>query len=311
MVPILAAAFGGATSALLYLSVLFGGLGALILGYLAPLPLFATGLWLGASAAALAALAGTLLVALASGGALAAIAYMVSAALPVVVLARQALLARTAADGSLEWYPPGLALMVLTGLGFGLFLLAALLTAGEPDGLEGVAREALVQMARQFAPDQPPLEADALWIASALPGMVIISWMVMTIVNGALAQGLVMRFGVNRRPSMGLADLDLPGWMVPAFLGGALVSALVPGFLGFLALNASMILAVPLGFLGLSVVHAYARGRSARVPLLVGFYLFLFLFGWPIVFLIGLGVIEQWIGLRRRIAAAGPGEEDE
>ena len=148
-------------------------------------------------------------------------------------------------------------------------------------------------------------------MAEVLPGFAVISWLVMTIVNGALAQGVLMRFSRNRRPAMRLDDVELPRWLATAFLLAMVAASLASDPVAFLAVNAALVLALPFAFAGLSVVHVFARSRSAKLPILIGFYMFLFLFGWPIVLMVGLGMIEQWIGLRRRLRPAGPDQEDE
>lgn len=307
------AVFGGVASALFYLSVLFGGPGALILGYLASLPLFLSGFWLGSTAAILAGLAGGVAVWITAGSALVGGAYLVTAALPAVIVVRQALLARAMPTGDIEWYPPGRLLMVLTGLGLAGFAGAVVMTLDQPDGLEGLVRRVLASMAGQIFPTdgQTAPDADVFWLASALPGVAALSWLIMTIVNAVLAQGVLMRFNRNQRPPMRLAEVEGPGWLVPAFLAASLGAAVAPDPVGFYALNVALILALPLAFAGLAVVHVMARSRSAKMPILVGFYMFLFLFGWPIILVIGLGMIEQWIGLRRRFRPAHPDQEDE
>lgn len=312
--PLAISFVGGLVSAFFYLAVLFGGFGALILGYLAPFPLFLAGLWAGVPAVAIAGAAGTAAVlAVSSGSLLVALSYLVTGAVPAVLVVRQAMLARTAPDGGLEWYPPGRVLIGLTGMGIAAFLAATALTLDQPGGLEGVMRRILARMAEPVfsAQGQPAPGPEAIWVAAALPGLVAVSWVTMTIVNAVLAQGVLMRFGRNRRPPMRLVDLELPRWLAPAFLVAVAAASFGPDPLDFLGLNAALVLTVPFAFAGLSVVHAFARRRSARVPVLVGFYLFLFLFGWPILLLVGLGMIEQWIGLRRRLTAAAPGREDE
>ncbi len=308
----MAALGGGAVSALLYVSVMFAGVGALILGYLAPLPLLLVGLWFGFAAAAMAGAVGAVLVATALGGFMGPLGYVLTGAVPAALVARQALLARQTETGNVEWYPPGLLLLGLTGFGIAAFFVAVVLALGEPGGLEGMVRRTLQGMAQRFtASGSEPPPPEAFWLAPALPGVVVVSWLVMTIVNAALAQGLLMRFGRNRRPPMRLADLELPGWVVLAFAGVVAAAMVLPDWLGFLALNVALVLSLPFGIAGLSVVHAFANRQTAKVALLVGFYLFLFLFGWPILLMIGLGVIEQWIGLRRRWARVGPDQEDE
>src|SRR5258708_9622673 len=83
----------GSAAAALYLAVLLGSPGALILVYLTQLPLFVAGLWLGTSAAALAGIAACVVMLIASD----LIATLLFVALnpgPAALLGRQALLAR-------------------------------------------------------------------------------------------------------------------------------------------------------------------------------------------------------------------------
>lgn len=311
---LLLAACGGLASAVLYMSVLAGGLGALILAYLAPLPLMALGLGLGltpillggiAAAAGIAAIAGTF----------AALAYAVTNLLPALVVVRQALLARTGPDGDLEWYPPGLLMAWLTALGVAILALGALLSADGGDGLEGRVRAFLSSglgpaLGMAGTPPDAATQAFIDLVSSVFPAMVIASWLVMAIVNGALAQGLLMRFGRNRRPPMRMADLALPPATAAALAAAGVMAVATDGQLGYAALNAAVVLMVPFFFAGLSVVHAYAQGRKARGPILVGFYGLLLLLQWAIPLVVGLGLMEQWAGLRRRVARPRPDQED-
>jgi uncharacterized protein YybS (DUF2232 family) len=306
---------GGVLSALLYLSVLAGGFGALILAWLAPLPLLLVGLSLGTGACLLAGAVAVLAVGL-TGGIVLGLTFAISNVVLVTVLVRQALLARTAPDGSVQWYPPGLLLMVLTGTGIGVMMLGALVLLGEPGGAEGAIRTMLTAMLDQVidggsadpaSPGSTMIEA----LASVFPAVLVISWLAMTIVNASLAQGTLMRFHRNRRPPMRVADIDLPGWAPIALAVAGVGAVLLPDTLGFVAFNAALIMTVPFCLAGLAVVHAYVQARQLKAPMLVLFYCFLLLFGWPILFVFGLGVIEQWAGLRRRLARTGPDQEDQ
>ena len=304
---------GGVLSALLYLSVVTGGMGALILAYLAPLPLLMVGLGHGLRSFAVAATAAIAVVGL-LGGPLFALTYGLANGAVVAVIVRQSLLARNGPDGSLEWYPPGLLLVVLTGLGLAGLLVSALLTLGNPAGLEGAARQFLVIGFGDAAAGTGDAESAMAQVidsfAQVFPGMVVVSWLTMAIVNAALAQGVLMRFGHNLRPAMRVAQVELPHWM-PILLASAGLLALVGGNsqLSYLALNVVVVLLVPFFFAGLAVIHAFAGGRQARTLSLVVFYFFLLVSGWPIALVIGLGVIEQWAGLRRRFARTGPDQE--
>src|SRR5260370_33901002 len=88
--PLAAAIASGLVAALLYLSVLTGSLGALILVYLVQLPLFAAGLSLGAKAVLIAGGTATLVTA-AAGGMLSGALFCLAEGVPPILPARQAL----------------------------------------------------------------------------------------------------------------------------------------------------------------------------------------------------------------------------
>ena len=97
-----------------------------------------------------------------------------------------------------------------------------------------------------------------------------------------------------------------PGWLSWALAGVGLGALLLQGQAQFAALNAALVLALPFLFTGLAVVHMFAglrRGPKAKLAFLVGFYVFMMLTQWLTLIVVGLGVVEEWVGLRRRIAA--------
>ncbi|MCU0894410.1 MAG: YybS family protein, partial [Rhodospirillales bacterium] len=112
------------------------------------------------------------------------------------------------------------------------------------------------------------------------------------------------------RPTPEWSKLTVPDWFAWPLVGAAAISLVTGGDAQYLARNAAMILAVPYFFLGLTVVHALAR-RSAVKGLLLGvFYVVLVLFTLVAGAIVaGLGMIEQWVGLRERIASP-PGRKE-
>lgn len=299
-----AAAIGcGLAGACLYLAVLLGSPGALILVYLTQLPLFLAGLWLGTGAAALAGLS-AVAVMLALSDVTGAILFAVLNAAPVAFLVRQALLARRDPDGGVLWYPPGqlvagLTLLALAGMA------AAVVLLGGPHGLQatltGIVGRALDRLAAHPLPDR---DAVAATIAGIVPGTIALSWMMMAVVNAILAQGLLVRFGGNWRPSPDLAALTLPSW--PAILlGVAAAATLVGGAARLIGVNVMIALFLPFCLAGLAVLHAAARRLANPVPALVAFYTMSGVFGWPLLAVAVLGLLENWLGLRRRLAPAG------
>jgi len=296
------AAFG-AVAGLMYVGVMLGTPGALILVYLTQLPLFLAGLWRGAGAAVAAGITGTLVLAGASDLVGAGIFAVLNAA-PVALLVRQALLARRRDDGTLAWYPPGLLTAWLTGyalVGIG----GAVLLMGGPESLQSSLRDVLAQVLdRMYERRLPNRDEVAATLASIIPGIVAASWMVTVVVNAALAQGVLARFGANWRPSPSLIALDLPIWLAIA-LGIAAAAVALGGAARFIGINVIIALSVAFCLAGLAVLHVAARRLSHPMMALVFFYTTAALFGWPFLVVAVLGLLESWLGLRRRLAPQG------
>ncbi len=272
----------------------------MILVYLTQLPLFVAGLWLGVGASALAGLAASLIL-IAASNFVAAAVFAGLNAVPVVLLVRQSLLARTGAEGVIEWYPPGSLTAWLTGSGLAA-IAACLLLLGGPEGVQVTLREVLAPVLSRHFDENMPEHAELLsFLAFILPGIVASSWMVMTATNGSLAQGLLSRFGASWRPSPDLAALGLPVW-IPMLLAFATGATALGGTARFLGINVMIVLAVPFCLAGLAVLHTLARRFSHPAIPLVTFYVLAGVFGWPLLVVALLGLFDSSLGLRRRFA---------
>ena len=283
--------------------------------FLSILPLFAVGLALGPASAGLAAaigavgmlLAGQLHGPLAVGidpGAL------VWNGLAAVIISRQALLSRPLPEAGrtgVEWYPASHLLVWLTGLGlFGLVLFV-----GAPGGLAGggVEREFVESAALLAGPDADPDIRDGLRQAAQMvvPAVWAMRLMVAALVNAALAQALLTRSGLALRPSPAYAETELPakaGNVFAVGLGVALVAALtLEGAAGEFGLCALIVLTIPFLLVGLAVVHMVVRRWPARWLLLTVFYVVAAMSGWFWPLVVVLGLVEHWVGVRRRIAS--------
>jgi hypothetical protein len=290
----------GGLAACLYLAATFGTPGALLLVYMTQLPLFVAGLWLGVGAAAIAGLTGAAVL-LATSDLVGAAVFTALNAVPVVLLVRQALLARRRPDGMLDWYPPGLLAAWLTALALAGIAAALLLfggLAGLQAALRGTIGAMLDRIGRVPSADRAHVVAS---IAMITPGVIAASWMATAIADAALAQGLLSRFGANWRPAPDLAGLSLPLWL-PIALGLAAVATLVGGAARFVGINVMLALAVPFCLAGLAVLHAAARRLAQPAIALICFYTLAALFGWPFLLVAVLGLLESWLGLRQRLA---------
>ncbi|CAK0758482.1 Predicted membrane protein [uncultured Gammaproteobacteria bacterium] len=308
-VPLLTALGCGVVSALLYLSVLSGAGGSVILGYLAPLPVFLAGLSFGAGSAVIAGGVGMAVVMVGPSSMTGVGTYLATAAVPAVLVVWLASQSRTDGRGGTEWYPPGRLLVVLVGLGLAGLVVAGLVAQGE-GGFRGVVEAMLAgvmtELVRPVAQDnRESVESVAKALASLFPAVLAMSWLLMVVANAALAQGLLMRIGRNLRPAMRMADLEIPERLVMLLAVVGVGALVLPDELGYVAANAVVVLVVPYFFAGLAVVHAFAATRPGKMGLLLVFYSVLLLFAVPVPVVIALGLAEHWTGLRRRFVAAG------
>jgi hypothetical protein len=297
---------GGAASAVFFLSLMTGAPSSVILVYVAPLPLFLVGLALGPVPGTLAGAVGAAIVAL-LGGLLVGAVYLFIFAAPSVFLVRQALLNRSEAEGVTHWYPPGLLLGWATVMGGATLVVVALILAGTEGGIEGQVQALLPSAFEYFT--QSALEPDqvvALQIyANNLPALLLCTWLFMTVINGVVAQNVLVRLGRNRRPTPDILDIEAPNWALFAVAAAILLFLVGNGNFAFVGRNLALVLAVPYFFVGLSVIHALARRAVNKTVILAVFYgLLIFLGIIAMLAVMVLGLVETWVGLRQR--AKGP-----
>jgi hypothetical protein len=241
------------------------------------------------------------------------LSFAVTVALPVLALCWLATTSpREKAAGRLA--------LALGGIALAAFAAAYAAAADKDGGLLGeTARNlsdmlaAMKDIAEQVDPGNsdfsiPPDDVIHL-TAMLVPGTSLACWAAFIVAgNGFLAEGVLARFGGRLVPPPTMASIALPRTVSLGF-AAALATALIgQGEVAFVGVSLAAFLAVPLMYLGLGVIHARLDGHPDRVMLLAVFYTVFF--GLAIPLIVALGVIEQWVGLRRRlIPAPRQGEE--
>jgi hypothetical protein len=299
--PVAVAILAGLISSAMFLSLMTGLPGMVMLAYFVQLPLIFAGLTLGVAGSVIAVASGLLVTGLVAGMVAAAI-YTVVQALPAVFVVRQALLAREV-EGRIEWYPPGLLLAQLAMIATAGLVLAFMVLLGQPGGFKGTVETFVVGALREFGALEPEVHPSPQFdqMLFLFPGLMGVSWLIMVVLNLVGAQILAIRMQWQRRPSPDFGALELPRWLWPAIALAALVSLVGGEGPGFLARSALLVLLVPHGFLGLAVLHTLARRWSHPGLALVLIYGSILILGWPLLLVVMLGLVEDWAGLRQRL----------
>ena len=304
---------GGLAAALLFVSLAKGNVGGVMLMGMTPLPLFLAGLSFGIAPAAIASMVGAVVILAADT--LYGTIFVVDFALPVMIVVVLALWRRRSET---KWPSAGRLIFGLTTLAAVVFIASDVGFAGQPGGMEGSLRLAADALSKELRNQDPQIgeQVEVLLQAAVrwMPGLGAAAWIGLIATNGVLAQGALAGFGWARRPAPTLAGIMVPWWAL-VLLALALAAAvlgrdLLGGEIAFAGSNLTVILAIPFLFQGLGVIHALVSRSTKRTWLLVGVYSAVLIFGWPIPLIVALGVIEQWVGLRRRYAATGQEKSD-
>jgi hypothetical protein len=314
---------GGLLSAVAAVSFFGGSVFSILFVYFSAVPLLLVGLGLGPKAVTIAVAAGIVATAL-TGNLMHAGVFALVQAFPAWVITRLTIL-RTSASGALttaepdgetppasagqnatavHWLSPGLALAVLS-ICSGLFICFAAISLGD-GGLKGEVDAYLGTVFDLMLPGMQIQDKDLLVnrLSSFFPGAIGAVWIIMIVINATVAQALLVRAGKNLRPTPVYSETNIPLWMSwPLVIAAALaLLANMAGAdsFGYAAYNVTMVFAVPYFFLGLAIIHTLARRVTVTGLVLVGVYGVIMISLWTAVVVVGVGIAEQWIGLRDR-----------
>jgi hypothetical protein len=303
----------GAAAALLFASVVSGSLLSVALFYLAPLPLLIAALGWSHVAGLVAAL-----VAAASLAAVFTpflfVAFLLGVGLPAWWLGYLALLARPVATPSgetLEWYPVG-RLVLWTAILGALVVIVAIPNFGlDAESFRTALRRTFERILRTQAgsaagtPLVLPGIADANRLLDILvtvipPAAAVLSTLT-SLINLWLAGVIVRMSGRLKRPWPDIPAMTFPPYAT-ALLALAVAGTFLPDMPGIVSgiLGASLFLAYVL--LGLAVLHAVTLGLNGRALMLTGSYFTIGLFGWPVLLMALVGLVETLFAVRGRLA---------
>ena len=233
----------GAAAALLFASVASGSLLSLFLFYLAPLPILIAALGWSHLSGLMAAVIASVCLGLVFGP-LFFSSFLLGIAAPAWWLGYLALLARPAAGGEVEWYPPGRLVLWAAGLAAAVVAIAMLQIGTDTDTIRNGLKEALQRLLRLEtggAPDEPlnipgisEPERIIELLAIMLPPVAAMCGAITLVLNLWIAGRVVDLSGRLKRPWPDIPGMTFPR-SAPALLGLAVAAAFVPALVGLIA----------------------------------------------------------------------------
>jgi hypothetical protein len=306
----------GAASALLFASIASGVPLAFVLANFAQLPILLAAIGWTHLAGLLGALVASAGLALATTGSV-ALAFLLSIGLPAWCIGYLALLGRPSASNpaEVEWYPLG-RIVVWTAILAALVVLISMLRYGfDAASMDAGLRRELERGLRFLAgvPANSPLQIPSIkdperlldFLLPIVPPLKATALTATSLLNLWVAALVVRVSGRLKRPWPQIAQMSFPPFAATV-LAIAVAGTFLPDLIGLASglFAASLLLAYAL--LGFAVVHVLTARFSGRGFMLSSLYFTVGLFGWPIVLMSLLGLLETVASLRARVAARPP-----
>jgi hypothetical protein len=300
----------GLVSALLFGVVITGSPLAMLLSYLAPLPILIAALGWRHRAGLFAAVAGGLATAIAFRPE-AGLAFAIGSGLPGWWIAYLALLGRPGPDGAMEWYPLGRLLLWIAGIA-AVVTFAGVMALGDGDyeayrtGLLRALETVLPATSAEQAPARGAI-LDAL--VTAVPLVASAVFVLVFVLNLWFAATAVRVSERLPRPWPAISATTMPRQAL-VILAVAVALSFLSGFIGAAGLALLGALVIAFALQGLTLLHEATRGRNGRVGMLTATYVLIAFVGHTVLPLLALaGIADTAMSLRNRFrsGSAGPG----
>jgi hypothetical protein len=307
----------GIVAAVLFASLTTNTTLAMMLFYVAPLPLLLARLGWGKSAGQLAVATAIVLVGIIIS-LKAAVVYGIAIALPALMLAYLALLNRSMIPEDpegrplpdmppmIEWYPPG-HLVAWAALIAGCLVSVTLLLVGGTaevyhQGVRKIFMDVIMPQLQSAGVPFDPVRGEryvAMISRILLPAIAATAWMLVMLLNLWLAAKAASISGQLPRPWPNMAHLEYPPLMTVGFVA-SVGAALLPGMPGVMAMAFVGAFGLAYLLLGLVVMHQLVAGNPLRPLLLGALYLSILIVDWAALVIALIGLAEPLLELRQR-----------
>ena len=276
---------------------------------LTPLPVWLVALAAGPVAAAITIALATALLSILIGLPV-GLVFLIGFGMPILFLSWIALMGREQPDGGRVWTSAGMLTAAWAGFGMVAITIGILALPGETDGAEAQIRLAVTPM-MAAALDQAGMPAEmadsVVSMMAALPAIIIISWMLVHLLTGMIAQGILVRMNRAARPTPTAASMILPLDIAAAFAFSAAFAVIGqdPGW-AYLGRNLLVVAACAFLLAGFAAAHRWTEAFKHRRWILGGVYASAVVLQYPLLALALIGLIDQLAQARQRFAGEDP-----
>jgi hypothetical protein len=228
-------------------------------------------------------------------GLLFAVDYFVFFFLGPAFLINRALLNRKTKSKEISWYPSSFLLRDFMLFSEFIMLLALIAYIYLTQGQDTFTLVKIILNTIDPEHQLRDMEPFFIKVFPFLPGLFAFSLGALIILNAILAQGLLVRFKRNLRPTPSLENLQVPNSFLIIFGLAIILSLIGVGSIEVLGKSMAFVLTFPFFLVGLGMIHRMLRKTSFVILGLTLFYVILLLLLWPALFVILLGMLKPWI----------------
>lgn len=273
---------------------------AMSLMTLSVVPLFISGLGWGLIGGFISVATGAIAAALIIAP-LFSLTYVLTCGLPVLVIVRQALLWRQE-DEKIAWYPSSNLMVIWVFVSIALSCLAIVLLYMNEEFRNAliVQFDQIVPMLQKQGEAFKTLTAEKIvWLMPQFFGPF---WAIVLLIGGVLAQGVLVRFKKNSRPSPVFQDVRQPKWLAFATIAIFVINTF-SNFADVILGSAMLTLVLAFFLQGMAIIHKVSKEWNYRSAILAAVYLIMILMFWPVLVIALLGLVDSWVGFRDRISS--------
>jgi uncharacterized protein YybS (DUF2232 family) len=190
-----------------------------------------------------------------------------------------------------------------------VIILAIFALPGEPGAAEEQIRSGFSRvLGNTMGQSVLPTEVSGvIEMMAAMPAIIVVSWMLVHLVNGLIAQAVLVKLGRALRPTPSATSLTLPLDVAAVLAFAAAFGAFGqdPG-LAYIGRNLLLVTACAYLLAGFAAAHRWTAAFKHRRWVLGGVYVSAVLLQYPLVALTLIGLIDQLAQARQRFAGNSP-----